>query len=82
MSIINVLDYSILVGVDSENNELVVDIIGFIRQCDILKQMELVGKSLPMVCRQRSAYEIIQPPLYKVRFMNAMERYFMMVPSK
>ncbi|KAL3939330.1 MAG: hypothetical protein SGBAC_005933 [Bacillariaceae sp.] len=81
LSIINVLDYSILVGIDEENNELVVGIIDFMRQYDILKQMERVGKSLPMVVGSE-APTIIQPPLYKARFTNAMERYFMTVPSK
>eukprot|EP00977_Amphora_coffeiformis_P018268 scaffold6351_cov166-Amphora_coffeaeformis.AAC.2 len=81
LSIINVLDYSILVGVDEENRELVVGIIDFMRQYDILKQMERVGKSLPMVVGSE-APTIIQPPLYKARFTNAMERYFMSVPSK
>jgi len=81
LSIINVLDYSILVGVDEETNELVVGIIDFMRQYDILKQMERVGKSLPMVVGSE-APTIIQPPLYKARFTNAMERYFMTVPSK
>jgi len=81
LSIINVLDYSILVGVDEERKELVVGIIDFMRQYDILKQMERVGKSLPMVVGSE-APTIIQPPLYKARFTNAMERYFMTVPSK
>lgn len=45
LSIINVLDYSILVGIDEEKMELVVGIIDFMRQYDILKQMERVGKS-------------------------------------
>lgn len=81
LSIINVLDYSILVGVDEEKMELVVGIIDFMRQYDILKQMERVGKSLPMVVGSE-APTIIQPPLYKARFTNAMERYFMTVPSK
>ena len=40
LSIINVLDYSILVGLDEEKMELVVGIIDFMRQYDILKQME------------------------------------------
>ena len=70
------------------------------------KQMERVGKSLPvrtlcdvfgMQARLRvltqlshvrrmavgtEAPTIIQPPLYKARFTNAMERYFTTVPSK
>jgi 1-phosphatidylinositol-3-phosphate 5-kinase len=81
LSIINVLDYSILVGIDEERMELVVGIIDFMRQYDIMKQMERVGKSLPMVVGSE-APTIIQPPLYKARFTNAMERYFMTVPSK
>ena len=81
LSIINVLDYSILVGMDEERNELVVGIIDFFRQYDILKQMERVGKSIPMVVGSE-APTIIQPPLYKARFTNAMERYFMTVPTK
>jgi hypothetical protein len=81
LSIINVLDYSILVGIDEEKMELIVGIIDFMRQYDILKQMERVGKSLPMVVGSE-APTIIQPPLYKTRFTNAMERYFMTVPSK
>lgn len=81
LSIINVLDYSILVGIDEEKMELVVGIIDFMRQYDILKQMERVGKSLPIVVGSE-APTIIQPPLYKARFTNAMERYFMTVPSK
>ncbi len=81
LSIINVLDYSILVGIDEEKMELVVGIIDFMRQYDILKQMERVGKSLPMVVGSE-APTIIQPPLYKARFTNAMERYFMTVPNK
>lgn len=75
------LDYSILVGLDEEKNELVVGIIDYMRQYDILKQMERVGKSIPMVVGSE-APTIIQPPLYKTRFINAMERYFMTVPSK
>jgi 1-phosphatidylinositol-3-phosphate 5-kinase len=81
LSIINVLDYSILVGIDEEKMELVVGLIDFMRQYDILKQMERVGKSLPMVVGSE-APTIIQPPLYKARFTNAMERYFMTVPNK
>ena len=81
LSIINVLDYSMLVGIDSDRMELVVGIIDFMRQYDILKQMERVGKSIPMVVGQE-APTIIQPPLYKQRFTNAMERYFMTVPNK
>ncbi len=81
LSIINVLDYSILVGIDEENNEIVVGIIDYMRQYDILKQMERVGKSIPMIVGSE-APTIIEPQRYKQRFINAMERYFMTVPDK
>jgi len=81
LSIINVLDYSIVVGVDEENKELVLGLLDYMRQYDILKQMERVGKSLPMVVGSE-APTIIQPPLYKARFTNAMDRYFMTVTNK
>jgi 1-phosphatidylinositol-3-phosphate 5-kinase len=81
LSIINVLDYSILVGIDEEKMELVVGIIDFMRQYDILKQMERVGKSIPMVVGSE-APTIIQPPLYKARFTAAMDKYFFSVPTK
>ena len=68
------LDYSILVGIDEERNELVVGIIDFMRQYDILKQMERVGKSIPMVVGSE-APTIIQPPLYKARFINGMYKH-------
>jgi 1-phosphatidylinositol-3-phosphate 5-kinase len=79
--ILNVLDYSILVGIDEEKMELVVGIIDFMRQYDILKQMERVGKSIPMVVGSE-APTIIQPPLYKARFTAAMDKYFFSVPTK
>jgi len=78
---IKVLDYSILVGIDEERMELVVGIIDFMRQYDILKQMERVGKSLPMVVGSE-APTVIQPPLYRARFSKAMKKYFVTVPNK
>ena len=45
LSMINVLDYSILVGIDEEKMELVVGIIDYMRQYDIMKQMERVGEA-------------------------------------
>lgn len=82
LSIINALGHSILVEVDKEEStELVVGVIGFMRQCDTLKQMEHVGKSLPMAVGSK-APTTIQPPLHKAWLTNAMEGRFMTVPSK
>ena len=46
LSIINIVDYSILVGIDDDTNELVVGIIDYMRQYDIIKRMERMGKSV------------------------------------
>jgi len=81
LSLINVVDYSILVGIDEESHELVVGIIDYMRQYDIIKKMERVGKSVGMIAGQAEP-TIIQPPSYKARFILAMERYFMSVPDK
>jgi 1-phosphatidylinositol-3-phosphate 5-kinase len=81
LSLINVVDYSILVGLDEEHHELVVGIIDYMRQYDIVKKMERMGKSVGMIAGQAEP-TVIQPPNYRNRFQAAMERYFMMVPNK
>jgi len=43
--------------------------------------MERMGKSVGMIAGQAEP-TIIQPPAYRNRFQNAMQRYFMMVPDK
>jgi hypothetical protein len=50
----------ILVGVDEENMELVVGIIDFMRQYDILKQMERVLEESSDGCRVAKPQTIIQ----------------------
>ena len=81
LSIINIIDYSILVGIDEEKHELVVGIIDYMRQYDIIKQMERVGKSVSMIAGAQQP-TIIQPNNYKIRFQNAMEKFFTPVPTK
>jgi len=81
LSLINVVDYSILVGIDEDKRELVVGIIDYMRQYDMLKKMERMSKSVGMIAGQAEP-TVIQPPNYRNRFQAAMERYFMMVPDK
>jgi len=40
LELINVVDYSILVGFDEDNYEIVVGIIDYMRQYDFIKRME------------------------------------------
>jgi len=81
LSIINIIDYSILVGIDEEKHELVIGIIDYMRQYDIIKQMERVGKSVSMIAGAQQP-TIIQPQAYKMRFQNAMEKFFTTTPTK
>jgi len=81
LSLINVVDYSILVGIDEEQRHLFVGIIDYMRQYDIIKKVERMGKSVGMIAGQAEP-TVIQPPNYKNRFQAAMHRYFMMVPDK
>jgi len=83
LSRVNIVDYSILIGFDEANHEIVVGIIDYMRQYDFIKRMERVGKSTAgLLTGQTAETTIIQPPQYKKRFQNAMERYFMTIPDK
>ena len=81
LELINVVDYSILVGFDEDNYEIVVGIIDYMRQYDFIKRMERMGKSVGMLTGQAEP-TIIQPPQYRKRFSAAVERYFMSIPDK
>jgi len=81
LSIINVVDYSIIVGMDDETHEVVFGIIDYIRQYDMVKRMESMGKSVGMMVGKDEP-TVIPPLHYRKRFQTAMERYFMTVPDK
>jgi len=77
----DVIDYSLLVGINEENNELVVGIIDYLRTYTWDKAVEEQAKSLGMVIG-RQAPTIVRPKNYKQRFREAMERYFMVAPDR
>lgn len=81
LSAINVVDYSILVGIDENSFTLRFGIIDYMRQYDIIKKMEHMGKSVGMLTGQAEP-TIIEPAQYKRRLQGAMDRYFMGVPDK
>lgn len=74
---ISVMDYSLLVGVDKERQELVLGIIDYVRPFTWDKKIErvvksVVGTELPT---------IVEPELYRERFCEAMDKYFESVPD-
>lgn len=77
----NIMDYSILVGVNDERKELVVGIVDFIDTYTLLKMIESKGKSTLRGGRNDSV-TVCPPEVYAERFRAAMQEYFLVVPDK
>lgn len=77
-----VMDYSLLVGLDSEEKLLVLGIIDYIRTFTFDKKLESLVKQTGILGGQGKLPTIISPKMYKQRFSVAMERYFMVVPDR
>ncbi|XP_055802791.1 1-phosphatidylinositol-3-phosphate 5-kinase FAB1B-like isoform X3 [Solanum dulcamara] len=79
---VDVMDYSLLVGVDEEKHELVLGIIDFMRQYTWDKHLETWVKASGILGGPKNvAPTIISPMQYKKRFRKAMTTYFLMVPD-
>ncbi|OSD06137.1 hypothetical protein PYCCODRAFT_1361249 [Trametes coccinea BRFM310] len=80
---INVMDYSLVVGVDSAKNELVVGIVDYIRTYTWDKKLESWVKDTAFLGgANKGEPTIIGPKQYRHRFLSAMERYFPLVPDR
>ncbi|URD93737.1 Phosphatidylinositol-4-phosphate 5-Kinase [Musa troglodytarum] len=80
---IDVMDYSLLVGVDENKNELVVGIIDFMRQYTWDKHLETWVKASGILGGPKDASPtVISPKQYKKRFRKAMSTYFLVVPDQ
>lgn len=77
---INVMDYSLLVGVDKQKHELVFGIIDYLRQYTWDKQLETLVKTSLVVPKNESP-TVISPREYKKRFRKFMSKYFLTVPD-
>lgn len=75
LSQLNVMDYSLLVGIDEKNRKLYVGIIDYVRQYTWDKQFETIIKSTTFA-KKKKAPTVINPKLYKTRFREAAIRYF------
>ncbi|KAI3784276.1 hypothetical protein L1987_43372 [Smallanthus sonchifolius] len=76
---INVMDYSLLVGVDVERKELVCGIIDYVRQYTWDKQLENWVKSF--VVPKNQLPTIISPKEYKKRFRKFIDTHLFAVPD-
>ncbi|ONK58011.1 uncharacterized protein A4U43_C09F6920 [Asparagus officinalis] len=77
---INVMDYSLLVGVDKQRHELVFGIIDYLRQYTWDKHLESWVKS-SLVLPKNSLPTVISPKDYKNRFRKFMSKYFLTIPD-
>ncbi|CCO29931.1 1-phosphatidylinositol-3-phosphate 5-kinase [Rhizoctonia solani AG-1 IB] len=79
----NVMDYSMVVGVDNSKNELVIGIVDFIRTYTWDKKVENLMKEAVLVGTNKSeGPTIVTPKQYKERFRAAMEQYFPLLPDR
>ncbi|KAL8138362.1 hypothetical protein V2J09_004363 [Rumex salicifolius] len=78
---INVMDYSLLVGVDLKQKELVCGIIDYLRQYTLDKQLESWVKS-SLVVPKNLLPTVISPKEYKKRFRKFMDTHFLTVPDQ
>lgn len=70
-----------LVGIDEERQELVVGIVDFIRTFTWDKKLESWVKESGILGGGGKGPTIVTPRQYRIRFREAMERYFLMVPD-
>lgn len=78
----NVMDYSLVVGIDNEGHTLTVGIIDFIRTFTWDKKLENWVKEKGLVGGNSiKKPTVVTPKQYKNRFREAMERYILMVPD-
>uniref|UniRef100_A0AAR2K689 1-phosphatidylinositol 3-phosphate 5-kinase n=1 Tax=Pygocentrus nattereri TaxID=42514 RepID=A0AAR2K689_PYGNA len=76
-----IIDYSLLVGRDDATDQLVVGIIDYIRTFTWDKKLEMVVKSTGILGGQGKMPTVVSPELYRARFCEAMDKYFLMVPD-
>ncbi|KAJ4792906.1 1-phosphatidylinositol 3-phosphate 5-kinase [Rhynchospora pubera] len=79
----DVMDYSLLVGIDEEKKELVIGIIDYLRQYTWDKKMETWVKASGLLGGPKNTLPtVISPSQYKKRFRKAMSKYFLTLPDQ
>jgi 1-phosphatidylinositol-3-phosphate 5-kinase len=73
-----VIDYSLLVGVDIESGQIRIGIVDYLRRFDIVKRVENRVKAVAQLATNVEP-TVVQPSRYGERLLRASERYFMSV---
>ncbi|KAL1916606.1 uncharacterized protein VTP21DRAFT_5797 [Calcarisporiella thermophila] len=76
----NIMDYSLLAGVNDEQKELIVGIVDYVGAYTWYKKLE--SRSKKTLRGNGKDVTVIPPEQYKKRFREAMEQYFLAIPDK
>nr|XP_045605242.1 1-phosphatidylinositol 3-phosphate 5-kinase-like isoform X2 [Procambarus clarkii] len=77
-----IMDYSLLVGIDSTANELIIGIIDYIRTFTWDKKLETIIKGSVLGGGAGRLPTVVSPEVYRTRFCHAMDRYFLLTPDR
>ncbi|KAK7080513.1 hypothetical protein SK128_023139 [Halocaridina rubra] len=77
-----IMDYSLLVGIDSVANQLIVGIIDYIRTFTWDKKLETIIKGSVLGGGAGKLPTVVSPEVYRTRFCLAMDRYFLLTPDR
>lgn len=77
----NIMDYSLIVGIDKFSSEIVVGIVDFLRPYSWDKILESWVKTTGLGSGKGEP-TVMNPRMYKNRFREAMARYFVLVPDR
>ncbi|GMM33147.1 hypothetical protein DASC09_004720 [Saccharomycopsis crataegensis] len=81
LSKMNVMDYSLVIGIDWEKNEIVAGLIDYVRTFTWDKKLESWVKEKGLVGGIKRKPTVVTPKQYKSRFRAAMEKYVILVPD-
>ncbi|KAI9260716.1 hypothetical protein BDA99DRAFT_90341 [Phascolomyces articulosus] len=75
----NIMDYSLLVGIDEQNREIIVGIVDFIGAYTWYKKIESKSKS---TLKPQKQVTVLPPQQYRARFCREISTYFVPIPGK
>lgn len=81
LSAMDVMDYSLVIGLDDQSGKLYVGIIDWLRTFTWDKKVENWVKGKSLVGKKGKDPTIVTPKQYRVRFREAMDRYILEVPD-
>ncbi|CUM63433.1 uncharacterized protein PRCAT00001008001 [Priceomyces carsonii] len=81
LSAMEVMDYSLVIGIDDSSKKLYIGIIDWLRTFTWDKKVENWVKGNNLIGRKGKDPTIVTPKQYRIRFREAMERYILEVPD-